>query len=244
MINRIEGENMDSNRKSAIIVGILFIITMIMGMINAYFIAPVAVNAPLVDIFPNKILAITGSLLVLGMAIGIVGIAVMLFPILKKYNETIAITYVSFRVIECVLLIVGVIGSLSLIVLSQAYIQAGAPDASYFQTIGNLIIAVSNVAYQIAMVILGLGSMMLCYLLYQTKLIPRFISVWGFIGYVLLLVSALLDIFGVIDTQGVGMIMYLPGTIFELILLPAWLIIKGFNPSAIGLLKERKYEIT
>jgi hypothetical protein len=165
----------------------------------------------------------------------------VLFRVLKTHNETIAITYISFRAIECVLLIVGAISYLFLITLSREYINAGAPDASYFQTLGALAIQVRYSAYQIAMVILGFGSLMLCYLLYQSKLIPRFISVWGLVGYALLLASALLDISGIVDTvHGAGSMMYIPGGLFELFLFPIWLIAKGFNPSAITTLSAEQ----
>jgi len=226
---------MNSNRKSAIIVGALFIITTIVGMVDAYFVAPI-LDTPnyLNKISANENQIILGAFLILAMSIGIVGIALMLFQVLKTHNETIAITYVSFRSIECVLLIVGAISYLFLITLSRQYINAGAPDASYFQNLGALAIQMRYSAYQIAMVILGLGSLMLCYLLYQSKLVPRFISIWGFVGYALLLASALLDISGIIDTvHGAGSMMYIPGGLFELFLFPIWLITKGFNPSAI-----------
>jgi hypothetical protein len=83
------------------------------------------------------------------------------------------------------------------------------------------------------MIILGLGSMMICSVLYQSKLIPRWLSAWGFIGYALLLTSALLDLLGVIDTiHGAGMLMYVPGGLWELLAFPLWLFVKGFNSSA------------
>jgi hypothetical protein len=71
---------------------------------------------------------------------------------------------------------------------------------------------------------------MLCCLLYKTCLIPRLISVVGIIGYASVLVSAPLDLIGIIDTTGTGGILYIPGALFELFLLPFWLLIKGFNP--------------
>lgn len=213
------------------IVGTLFIITMISGMIDAYLVAPILKNS-LSDIYPNNIRVIAGALFILVMSIGIVGIAVFLFPVLKKHNEIIAITYVSFRTIECMLLLVGVIIYFFLIRLSNEFINAGTPDASYFQTLYTLAIDIRYLAYQNAMIILGFGSLFLCYLFYQSKLIPRFLSAWGFIGYALLLASALLDIFGVIDTiNGTGAIMYVPGGLWEFIVFPIWLIIKGFDSS-------------
>jgi hypothetical protein len=80
------------------------------------------------------------------------------------------------------------------------------------------------------MVILGLNSLGLCGLLFTSRLIPQWLAAWGFIGYVLLLASALLDIAGVINSlQGTGMLLYLPGGLFELLGFPLWLILKGFN---------------
>lgn len=224
---------MNSDKTIARIVGALFIITMIAGMINAYFISPIVLYGPLIQVFPNKNLAIIGALLVLVMSVGIVFIATVIFPVLKRHNETIAITYISIRTIECVFFSIGAIIPLLLITLSQEYIQAGAPNLSYFQTIGMLAVKVTDHSYQIGIIVLGIGSLLFCYVLYQSTLIPRLISVVGLIGYALALISGVLDIFGIIDTRSAGMIMYLPGTLFELILLPIWLIVKGFNASAI-----------
>jgi len=221
-------------KRNAIIIGALFIITMLAGAIESNVAAPI-LQGPLINIYPKDSLVKIGALLILVMSIGIVGIAIMLFPVLKKHNETIAITYVSFRTIECVFLIVGAVVSLFLITLSQNYITAGAPENSYFQTISNLAITVRYSSYQIAMSILGLGSLMLCYLLYQSKLIPRWLAAWGFIGYTLLLASALLDIIGIIDTvSGAGMLLYIPGGLWEVLLFPVWLFVKGFNTSTIA----------
>ena len=73
---------------------------------------------------------------------------------------------------------------------------------------------------------------MLCYLLYKTRLIPRLISAIGILGYASVLVSAPLDLIGLIDTTATGGILYIPGALFELFILPAWLFIKGFNTAA------------
>ncbi len=189
-------------------------------------------DAPIASVYPNRGQVIIGALLELTNCIAVVGIAVVLFAILKRQNESLALCYVGFRVIECAILIGGVISGLLLITLSQECIKAGAPDASYFQTIGTLALAGKNIALQMAIIICGLGGLMLTSMLYQSKLIPRFISAWGLIGYVLVVASAVLDICGIIDTtHGAGMIMYVPGGLFETLLFPIWLIVKGFNSS-------------
>jgi hypothetical protein len=223
---------MNADRKLAKNIGFLFIITMILGMIDAYTVAPI-LNTDFNNISLNEIRVLVGAFCILLMSIGVVFIAILLYPILEKHNKIVAITYLSFRVMECLLLIVGVIVYLLLLILSQKFVNEGSPDASYFQVIGALAIEARYGAYHVAMFILSIASLMLCYLLYQTKLIPRPISIVGLIGYALVLLSAPLDILGIIDTTDTGGILYVPGAIFELILLPTWLITKGFNLSSV-----------
>lgn len=220
---------MISNKKIARIVGVLFLVATAAYILGNGLIASI-LNDPdyLIHVYPNKTQVIIGMLLEFINSAAVVGIAIMLFPIIRKHNETIALGYVAFRVIEAMILIVGAISPLLLITLSQEYIEAGAPDASYFQTIGALAIKGKYLAFQVAMIVLSLYSLLFCYLLYQSKLIPRLISIFGLIGYASLLTSALLEIFG----YSPGIFLFLPGALFEIIL-PIWLIVKGFNSYAI-----------
>lgn len=168
------------------------------------------------------------------MSLGIVGIATALYSVLKRHSEIIAITYVSFRVIECVLLLVGAIAYFFLITLSQEYIHAGIPTVPYFQTLSALAIKMRYMSYQFAMIIFGLGSMFLCSLLFQSKIVPRFLSLWGLVGYAFLFASGLLDVLGAVDTvHGAGAVLYIPGGLWEFIAFPIWLLFKGFNSSII-----------
>ena len=221
---------MSTNKNVARIVGALFLIATITYLIGSGLIESIAgASNYLANVYPNRTRVILGVLLELVNSAAVLGIAVLLFPILRRHNETIALSYVGFRIMESVILTVAALGPLSLIRLSQEYIQAGTPDASYFQTLGALAMHGHDQAFQIALTFLGLGSLGFCYLLYQSKLIPRSISVLGLLGYAALLASALLEILG----QSTGMILYAPGALFEIIL-PIWLIAKGFNSSAIA----------
>jgi hypothetical protein len=226
---------MNSTKNTARITGILFIAAMVTFMLGNGLIGAI-LNVPdfLVDVYPNKTQVILGILFELMNSVAVVGIAIVLFPILKKHNETIALGYIGFRVIEAAILIIGAIGPLLLITLSQEYLRAGTPDTSYFQTLGALAIAGHDLAFQVAMIVLGIGSLMVCYLLFQSKLIPRFISVLGLVGYASLIISALFEIFG----TNTGMILFLPGALFEIVL-PIWLIVRGFNSSAIDSLSTK-----
>ncbi len=222
---------MRTYKKNAIIIGTLFIITMLFGMIDAYFVAP-ELKKPIVNILQVDSQILVGVFSVFAMAIGIVFIALYFFPVIKKYSETIALTYVILRAIECLLLLIGSICYLYIIALRKEYIN----NTDIFKYAVDIAIALElkYYGYQIAMIVLGFGSLFLCYALYASKLIPRFLSIWGGIGYILLLSSAILDICGLIDTtKGSGVIMYVPGGLWELIVFPLWLFIKGFNISFI-----------
>lgn len=217
---------MDANRRSALFAGVLFVFATV-SYISGNAIIESVLSAPdyLQDVYSKKNQIVLGVLLEFINSAAVVGIAIMLYPVLKQHNEKIAIGYVGFRVIEAALLIVGTIGPLLLIGLSQKYIAAGAPDHSYFQTIGALAAEGSLSAFQLAMLALGLYSLFFCYLLYRSKLVPRFLSGLGLIGYVSLSASAIMELMG-----HNGMLLYAPGALFEIIF-PLWLIVKGFNLS-------------
>jgi len=222
---------MNSNRRTARIVGLLFITATVASSLSFAIFDPI-LNAPdiLVNVSANITQVIIGVLLLLIDCAAVVAIPVMLVPIFKKHNEALALGYVGARIIESVILIVGTIILLSLLTLSQEYVQAAAPDASYFQTLGTLLLAVYEWALLVGiMIVFSLTALILNYLLYQSELIPRWLSVWGLIGAALLLAVGLLEIFGFNLTE----ILSIPIALQEMVF-AVWLIVKGFNSSAIA----------
>jgi hypothetical protein len=176
---------------------------------------------------------IIGVFLELINGLAVLGIGVLMFPILKQYNEHSAVGYLGFRIIESVFCCVIVITPLSLITLSQEYLKAGASDAAAYQVVGALSIAErASVAGLLIPVFLGLGALLLYYSLYRSKFVPRFISVWGLIGAVLILILNLSLTFGV-EIGSVGMILALP-IITNEIFLGIWLLAKGFSSTALA----------
>ena len=220
---------MTSSRKTARIVGVLFITAMVAGMLRFVLLDPI-LDAPdyLIKVSENESKVIIGALSFFILAIALVGIAIMMYPILKKQNEALALGYVGARIIEGVLFVVAILAILTIWTLSQEFVKAGAPDDSYYQTLGELLLAVRYWAYNVLWPItLSLGGLMFYYLLYQSKLIPRWLSVWGFIG-ALFFPVAWLSLFG----PTISGPFLLPLVVNEMVL-AAWLILKGFNPSAI-----------
>jgi hypothetical protein len=177
---------------------------------------------------------ILGALLELILASAAVGTSIMLFPYLKKQDESIALGYVSFRLLEAVLIVIGLVSLLSLLTLHQEFASGVALDASSLQTSGKLLLAIHAWTLMLGPnFMLGINSLMCSYLLYQTKLVPRTIAVIGLVGAVSIFVAALLEMFGVIlQTSVWGAVLAIPVASYEMIL-AVWLIVKGFNISAI-----------
>jgi hypothetical protein len=225
---------MNSNRKTAIIVGVLYIVGTIAGVLSVVFSISI-LDGPgfLIKISANENQFMMAALFVLTMGLALALVPVMLFPIFKKYNEAMALGYVVFRgALETVTYIAMVITWLFLLILSQEYVKAGAPDASYFQTLGTLLLKGNDLISTVLIIIFSLGALMLYYLFYRSKLIPRWISVWGFIAILLHLVTGFLILFHLMSPfSTINSIMNLPIFLQEMVM-AVWLIAKGFNPVA------------
>ena len=218
-----------AHRINAVIVGVLFIVTMLLGMLDAYFVAP-SLNVHLSSLVQIQGTILLGVFSVFFMAIGIVGIATTLFPVVRRQSEAIAITYVSFRIVECFLLTLGAILYLFLLTTSKVNFNSNFLVGALDTQLPQIAVNIKLDAYQLGMVVLGMGSMLLCYSFYQSQVIPRWLSIWGLVGYLFLFLSAIFSLLGIVDTMnGVGSLMYIPGGLWELFAFPIWLFAKGFN---------------
>jgi uncharacterized protein DUF4386 len=225
---------MNTYRKTAVIVGALYIIGTVAGVLSVIATSSI-LDAPeyLTQVFASKNQIVTGALLVLLMGFALALIPALVFPILKKHNEALALGYIVFRgALETVTYILSAMSMLLLVPLSLAYGDAGVPQASYFQTLGALLRGVAELP--MTNFVFSLGALIFYYLLYRSNLIPRWISVWGFIAIALHMATGFLIIYGVqtaFDTS--NMIMNLPILLQEMVM-AVWLIVKGFNPAAIA----------
>jgi hypothetical protein len=221
---------MNTNRKTARIVGALFLFSNVTFLLGAFLFVEPILGAPdyLTLVSANRAKVVLGVLLELVNAVAYIGIAVLMFPILRQCFESLALGYVGFRIIEFVMQTLSDISPLSLLTLSEEFVRAGAPEASSFQTLGTLLLAERHWAFQMVSITLPLGALTFYYMLYQSKLIPRFISIWGLIGAAAVLANTLLDMFG-LPPGNLGVIMLL-----NELFLGVWLIVKGFSPPAIA----------
>lgn len=226
---------MNTNRKIAIIVGILYITGTVAGILSLTLMEPIR-NAqdPLVQVSANENLMVVGALFVLIMGLALAMIPAMLFPILKKYNEVLALGYVVFRGgLETFTYIAMVISWLLLVPLSQAYAQSGASNPSNVQILGTLLLETKEIS-SVTAIVFPLGALMFYYLLYRSKLVPRWLSVWGLVALIPSVGAGLSAMFGIIASLStVGVVSDIPLALQEMVL-AIWLIVKGFNSSPVN----------
>ena len=226
---------MNSYRNNAKVAGVLFIIATGADILSSQFTGPMNTTNYLVDVSANASLMGTGALLLFIGGAAATGIAIALYPVLRKYNQGLALGSVGFRTFEGVLRFVAVCVLLSLITLSQQFVKAGAPDSSYFQTLGVLLYAgyrwVGNVG---ALLAFSIGCLQYYIIFYRTKLVPRWLSVWGLVAAITTMLSCVLVIIGLIAPFGTGQIILAIPMLPQEMVLAVWLIVKGFNPSAIA----------
>lgn len=215
------------------IVGILFILATVLGVIAAAMYSPI-LYAPdyLVRMAANQRQMIIIILLEFFMAMSCAGIGIALYPILKKYSQGLAIGALGFRVIESSIQVLIAVYMVSFLALSQEYVKAGVPTNSFFQAAGAILKAGSDWMSNGAMLLPWcIAALLYYFVFYKYNLIPRWISTWGLIGITLTIISSFLSMvninFGSLQTAA-----NLPIAVQEMVF-AIWLIVKGLNPDAV-----------
>ena len=212
---------MNADRKAAVWIGVLYI-TGTVGLVLSAVVTASVLDGPAylaqVAAQPNQVAI--GALLVLLAGFALAMVPVVFWPVGKRYNERLAMGYVVFRGgLETVLYVVGALGWLLLIALSTQ--PDAAPLAGFVRTVETV------VWDQLLAIPFALGALMFSLLLYQSRLVPRWLSTWGLVGAALYIVAPLGGMFG----HSVGFFMG-PLALQEMVM-AVWLIAKGFNPTAI-----------
>jgi hypothetical protein len=227
---------MDSYRKTAIIVGVLLIACTATTILSLTLLNPILDDPEyLTKLAENEIRAIIGAILEFIWAATAMGIAIWLYPILKKYNEALTLGSVGFRIVEGVFVFVGTLSLLSLLTLGQEFVGVGVADASSFQTIGTLLLAIRHWTHNgIVLIAFCLGALLYYCVFYQSKLIPRWLSGWGLLGAALSLAVTLFSLFNPgFVVSWVHTLLNAPIALQEMVF-AVWLIVKGFKPSAVA----------
>ncbi len=210
-------------------IGALFLVSMTVSMVYTGAFAG-TLEVSLVDVVADRANIVIGAILELINCFAVICIAIALQTLLKRYSQPLALAYVTLRAVECAILIAGVVAGLSMLALSGARITAVAADHAVLEALALTVLAGKDLALQMGILICGLGGLVLTTMLWRLRLVPRLIAGLGLIGYLTVIASVVLSLFGVIDTrEGSGQLLYIPGGLFEAFVFPLWLIFKGFT---------------
>jgi uncharacterized protein DUF4386 len=221
-------DNMIADRMATILAGALYFLGLVAGVLSV---------VPVIDL-PDYLTQVSahigqitsGAFFQFLMMASYVGMAITLYPILKKHNESLALGYVGFRLVAAAFIVIGVILLLLLLALSREFIKAGAPVSSHFQTVGEILRTGRDLVNHVGTIlVLSMGGLLFNFLLYQTNLVPRWLSVWGLAGTVVTIVASFLFMFRAIDLL-TSVYIDIPLALQEMFF-AVWLLAKGFNSS-------------
>lgn len=224
-----------THQSIARIVGILFITATVPFSLSVIILLPV-LSAPdfLAQVSLQQDRVSVGIFLELVNHIAVVSIAVLLYPVLKQFSERLALGYVVARSIEAVLFAIATMHLLTLIFLSHEFVAAGSPAAAHFHTLSNVLLAGHDWdSAPLAFIAFSLGALMMNYMLYRTRLVPRWISIFGLLAAASILTARLMLLFGLGLSSNTVAMMDSPIFLQEMVF-AVWLIFKGFDRSALA----------
>lgn len=221
---------------NATITGICFIAATVAAIIGLKLYDPIIYEADFLSAaasHSNQI--VLGAVFELLLACANVGTGIMLFPHLRKVNESLGLGYVCFRLLEVVFIVIGIVSMLSIVALSHEYVNPTRVDSSSIQTSARILKTIHGWAFILGPhFMLGINTFIYSSLFYRSELVPRKLAVVGMTGAVLILTASLLEMFSVISTFSVYVVvMALPIAVYEMVL-AGWLIVKGFKATPIA----------
>jgi hypothetical protein len=189
---------MDLVKRKTRFAGLLFIVGMVCGIFS---VTPAIDSAEyLTEAAANSNQVIIGAIFQFIMSLSYFGIVILLYPIIKRFGKSLAIGFLSFRIIAATLVIFGTILLLSILALSQEFVKYLPQSTSYFEALGNVLKTSRDYINHVFMIlVLCTGNFMFYILLIKSKLIPQWISVWGLIGAMLSVIASVLVLFRIVD---------------------------------------------
>ena len=219
---------MTSTRKTALIAGVCYLVTHVTSVAALVLYAPVLNHPGYIAGAGADARVLVGGWLEVILALAIVGTAVALFPVVRRHNEGLAVGYVGLRTLEAAVIAVGIVSLLAVVTLRQHEAGAAGTDAAPFVAVGKGLVAVHDWTFLLGPnFVCAIDTLVLAYLMWRSRLIPRFIAGLGLIGGPLLFASATAVLFGAYKQVSLpGAVAALPVFAWELTL-ALFLIVKG-----------------
>ncbi len=222
-------------RGNAIAAGLLFIACSAASILS---VAPLGslLDAPvdLARLAANDNRVVLTALIEFVWAATAAGIAIALYPVLRKHNRALALGSVAGRLVEGAFVLVGTLSLVTLLGVSQEAVAGGSADASSFQAVSTSLLAARDWTFGfVAMLPFLVGALMYYYLLFKGRLVPRWLSGWGLVAASLALVATVYSGFTQeFGFSNVNIVLNIPIGVQEMVL-AVWLIVKGFKASAV-----------
>lgn len=216
---------MFSDKTIARIVGVLFIVATATAIAGGLMIQPAMESDYLVEAASSEGRLISGVILELMLVASVIAIPVMIYPVLRRRNEALALSYVGARTLEGVLLLAASVSALLVLSVSRSY-QAGGTQ---LDAVGETLLASRDWTYLIgSMMFLGVSAVILNTVLTRARLVPAWLSLWGLIAGGLILMRGLLELYGV-DLSGLVEWLFAGPIALQEMVFAVWLIVKGFD---------------
>lgn len=226
----------DSWRKLSLAGGVLYLMTFAFSIPAVFLIEPVLSNPDYILSGGADSQVLLGTLFDLITALACIGTAVALFPVIRRQSEAASLGFVTTRIFEAAVIVIGVVSLLAVVAMRQ---DGGAPgtDSAALVAVGQALVTVRDQTFLIGPGVMpGLNALLLGYVLYRSRLVPRFIPAVGLVGAPLFLASAIATILGFNEQVSVlSGIAVVPIFVWELSL-GLWLTFRGFSPSAVAAL--------
>src|SRR5919197_1397085 len=214
-----------SYRKTATTIGVIYLLGMVVGIGGNVLIQSIlGASDPLAAVGASRMLVAVGAILWLLAVAGDAAHGILMFPVLRRFSERIAFGYFGARIMDAIF-----VGIMALLILFQfplanEYLKGGASES--LQALSAVFNQAQLYAYHVGMLTVGVAGLMLCYLFFKTQLVPRFLGMWGLVGYAVILGGSVLQVVGF----NLNSIHTIPGGLWELFI-GVWLLVKGFNAS-------------
>lgn len=225
---------LNDRKRNSMIIGFCFITATVTAIIGLKLYDPIIYETDfLAAAGRNSNQIVLGAVFELILACANIGTGIMLFPHLRKVNESLGLGYALFRLLEVVFILVGIITMLSIVSLSHNYFN-GSNGTGSLQTNADILKTIHGWSFVLGPhFMLGVNTLIYSSLFYRSRLVPRKLALVGITGAVLIFTASLLEMFSVISTFSVQLVlMALPIAVYEMVL-AGWLIVKGLNYEAL-----------
>ncbi len=222
-----------NDKNNAIITGLFFIGATVTAIIGLKLYDPILLQP---DYIQNgakyTVQLVWGAVFELILVCSASGTAIMLSPYLRKYNEHLGLGYLCFRLLEAIFILIGIVAMLSIVTLSNSFVNESSPDLPSYQTAGIIAKAIHDWTFILGpLFMLGINTFIYSYVFFKTELVSKKLALVGIVGAILVFSSSLLAMFGIIQMASkIQILMAVPIAVYEMVL-AGWLIAKGFNLS-------------